>query len=346
MKGKIPESIKHWDEIPIWNGKLAHHSKLVSCKSKTNKYNRKLFIQFVIPDVEEDIEIYTASPFNYYNSTGNETENERTCYMKYNGPENIMFNNSNNCTDEIRYYNIEDDIVTRQTCDTPNYSNLPRSGLWNQGSCTSQPINNPNFIQIRTIGYKNRIYCFPHKISINNQTQNCPNYVFEINRNEEFKIDEYEEITITEITTPLNDRQERKNVEILKRLGINETNSTLEKRVNKTTISTKKEESTKKSETYQITNNTKEERMKETTKTKTGEKEIDESIVAIALICLAVIMIIAILRKKKETTLTIADLKILSTKRITIKGNEPRNKRISYNRIKVLRNKSPKRTYN
>lgn len=183
-KKKISPKISHFMNETLWNEKAPPYSEVKGCNWMIKDESLLLLLRFTMPTIDPHIHILETVPMDFYNKTEN-----GTCWMKYNGPKMVMYNDSSSCLQEITEYTYKSGIVRYTTCETERES-ISGEELykWKQDSCEDEVHPHRQRIQARSINGMHKIYCYPFNITIDDKTTPCPDYPFELDSSENYRI--------------------------------------------------------------------------------------------------------------------------------------------------------------
>lgn len=198
-EGGLKADFPLWQNISITDEASGQLAQVFDCSREIDNLGLNLNLTFIAPKADPAIEFYEAVAFNFYNVTRIENKTrESICWMAYHGPKYIMVNTTNNCMTEVATELISNDSHAVPTCETPtNDLKDYASRMWHKEFCTSDVIPMKSKIQIKHYNGYRRVYCFPFNLTLDNNEQKCPSYVFEIDSNANYKIADLELINET-----------------------------------------------------------------------------------------------------------------------------------------------------
>ena len=177
--------------------KIANWSTLFDCSYQLVNKSMILELDFLLPDVDNNVEILSVVPMNVYVNTTNSSSNDieaepvETCWESYIGPTHIIHNKTNDCYVGLNEASTFRNAVRTQMClETKNDLHYPgnRSELWAREGCTQGAQRIEKRIQIQSIDGAHKIYCFPYDIEIEGETIPCPNFAFILEAHANYKI--------------------------------------------------------------------------------------------------------------------------------------------------------------
>lgn len=199
MDTKLSEGILSGD-FPIWHnnpiimeatGKFA---RMFNCTKEVRQDSVVITLWFVVQRPDPEIEVFNTINFDFYNSTKSENGDRNiTCWMMFQGPKYVMVNKTSSCITEVATKTLTDDSDITQFCQFEVNDLKPfASRLWRKEFCTSEIVPQKQRIQIKYLNGNTRVYCYPFNITIDNEKQSCPDYVFEIESTSHFRIADME----------------------------------------------------------------------------------------------------------------------------------------------------------
>lgn len=158
------------------------HSNLISSNIKSDEID----VRILIPTLNPSSVIMRADPFRY-----RAVHEEQLCDFMYVGPEYVLFNATSKCVRPLSPDEIINDRVIGKGC--RKNKALDGATLYESRHC--RKMENKNMtrpaIQMKHDGQRLRINCQEHMIIINASKQGCPNYIFSLEKDETFTIDDY-----------------------------------------------------------------------------------------------------------------------------------------------------------
>lgn len=157
------------------------HSHVMSIRIKDNE----TYIRAIIPRLSDTSEILKAEAFSY-----REIVDDQVCEFKYIGPEFTIYNFTSQCVRPLYKSKIFDNVYIGKGC--RKSESIREKPLYEQYNCRKVSNNTAIIrpkVQFRHDGQKLEINCQEYKIVINNQSIGCPNYVFSLDNEASFSID-------------------------------------------------------------------------------------------------------------------------------------------------------------
>lgn len=192
---RIPLSLKNMLNGTSDFSKVVDLSTLMDCTYRMEDKNMILDMDFLLPMIDEDVEILKVIPTDVYfinNITyGNETTQE-TCWETYKGSTYMIHNKTNTCMRSLKDNKVGLMALRGQTCLEPvDELNKPtnRGEVWNQEACTKEVPKILDRVQITEIDGFHKIYCYPFNIEFSDEKQSCPTSPFILEGHAEYKID-------------------------------------------------------------------------------------------------------------------------------------------------------------
>lgn len=198
----------------IWNSNSqsmsqsdeAMRAKLFNCSSNRTDEGIEIDLHFVTTAKSDPaIQFFDAEYFDFYNTTRD--VNNTVCWMTYHGPKHIMVNTTNDCMVEVSPKILIDTPTEVQLCEKPS-KNLKAyaTHLWHKEFCTATILPQKEKVQIKYNNDMAKIYCFPFNVSVDDEVQPCPDFVFEANLTSVYRVAGMELIG-SKRTTPIETKQ-------------------------------------------------------------------------------------------------------------------------------------------
>ena len=146
-------------------------------KCQFDKANNRVSIRFNTPYVDHTRHLLKADPFVMLR-----TATDRTCRIKYTGPTQAIVANNSNCVQPLMFdYQSKSDIVLEhdgQCVSERKFSNTTRY-FQVDGNCEpTKSSDHLDYVQIKYLNGANHVYCAYSNITIDGQTDICPNLPF------------------------------------------------------------------------------------------------------------------------------------------------------------------------
>lgn len=153
-----------------------------SCKRQD-----KLKLNFVFTTFakSEDIKIYKANPFEFYNKSEN-----TVCLNTYQGPEFVMFNQTADCMTPIDSKVIDNNAIRGLSC-SQRTRLTPNKLEWKVSDCQNESNTTRTLREIKHHEYFHYFNCQGNTINFNHEQAKCPDFVFSIPDSESFNIGDY-----------------------------------------------------------------------------------------------------------------------------------------------------------
>ena len=177
LNGKIAPEVRHFDNQTLWEEPAADWSFFYDCNYKLENRSMVMNLHFNVPIVNNSMKVMEAVPMDFYNATKETNGRESICWMKYKSPKFVMVNTTNNCMTELTENNINGNSVRDQFCVDDKDK---MKAVWDNEQCSMRPEAVKRVIQDKEVYGMHRIYCFPYNITIENESQPCPDHVFEL----------------------------------------------------------------------------------------------------------------------------------------------------------------------
>lgn len=158
------------------------HSRLLAYSI----HDDQIHVSLLIPTLSKYTTILKAEAFNYRAIVDKEI-----CDHFYVGPPYVLFNSSSRCVRPLANDEIVANTVIGKGC--RSHAALTNTSLFEPKKCRTLQnltISQPT-IQLKHDGQRLRINCQERKIVINNTQYNCPNYIFSLEAEKPFSIDDY-----------------------------------------------------------------------------------------------------------------------------------------------------------
>lgn len=184
-RGRVSSVLK-----PLLNGTdnfdiRTNMSTLYNCSYYLNHKSLVVDLDFMIPKLDEQIEVMQVLPMNFYN----QTEKNENCWIKYNGPSHVLWNKTSGCITPLDYSRAHNNGIRAQTClSNRNYLEENQLDIWRSETCTPDVPLDEQRIQVIEIKGVHKIYCHPFDIEIEGETQKCPNTSFILEGHLNYKI--------------------------------------------------------------------------------------------------------------------------------------------------------------
>ena len=193
-KGMVNGDFHIWHDNPITTEPTGKFSRLYNCSNEIRQDAITFTLSFVAQKPDPDIEIYSTINFDFYNYTKSETGDRNvTCWMMFQGPKYVMVNKTSSCITEVAAKTLTDNSHTTQFCQFEVNDLKPFAlRMWRKEFCTSEVVPQKQRIQIKYVNGNTRVYCYPFNITVDNEKQACPDYVFEIESTSHFRIADME----------------------------------------------------------------------------------------------------------------------------------------------------------
>ena len=192
IRGKI-----HPDLFSLFNKTLPNHERYpyeemtpIPCVHEA--HSGSVIFKLQVKKVSRGAIVAAADPF-FFRKTDSKN---RKCKQNYRGPDLVLLNITSH------EYCPLDRAVEQLTMRDYHYcfngANSQGLAWWNELDCGNPAYDQvKHFFQIKTFGNSRFIYCPEQKIVMKNLSFNCPNYVFSLPIDIEFKIGEMEFHSIT-----------------------------------------------------------------------------------------------------------------------------------------------------
>lgn len=196
-KKKVPAALHKMLNSTQGIDRAANWSTLFDCSYRLENRSMVLTLDFLLPIIDEDIEILSVVPMSLYstnNSTSKRTDDSdgpEICWENYAGPAHVIHNKTNDCYMGLNEGQVYKNAVRSQLCLDPRnelHDPVNRSTLWMQQGCTKEVPKIDQRIQIHEIDGVHKIYCYPHQIEIEGEKHPCPNSAFILEAHANYKI--------------------------------------------------------------------------------------------------------------------------------------------------------------
>lgn len=163
--------------------RATNHSHLFECTHRVENRSLVMELDFVLPEIDENIEILEIIPMNIYRIT----ENEK-CWSKYQGPKYLLHNKTNDCIAPLNDAAVFKNAIRTQQCLKNETKTYPELANWVDEGCHTEVPELDERIQIHDINGFHKIYCFPFKIKIDGMEHDCPESPFILEANANYQI--------------------------------------------------------------------------------------------------------------------------------------------------------------
>lgn len=183
-----------------------------------------------MPRTDTKIKILKAEPLKFWNKTAE----DKFCWMKYAGPKYILVNTTSNCQLDVQDFWITEyqNTLSGHPCKEEKLLDKIEDP-YHPDICVRHinPNTYEDYIQVKRINGFYKIYCYGMNISINDYSQICPEFVFEIAINEKFELNgvqydlgEVTTVTVNTMELTINEEiSDRLKLDEIKIYGINTT---------------------------------------------------------------------------------------------------------------------------
>jgi hypothetical protein len=189
---KIPASLKKMLNSTQELDRQANWSTLIECSYRLENKSMVLDLDFILPVIDDNVEILSVVPMNHYTFTNVTDVSEainipvesvdiEACWEEYYGPHYVLHNKTNGCYLKLDEAAVFKNAVRAQMClESKNELHFPanRSEYWRQLECMKDATRIENRIQIHEIDGVHKIYCYPYEIEIEGEKQPCPRSPF------------------------------------------------------------------------------------------------------------------------------------------------------------------------
>ncbi len=160
-------------------------------KCSLNHDRTKLFMDFSAPIINENLTLVEADPFLMMLKKENET-----CSVRYTGPTNAIISTKTNesCVYGLNLNRqVTHDIILSPASGCKEYVSKKGTKYFSVAECSKTDHNDyADFVQVKPHHGLYYIYCPESTIAINDKKQHCPDHVFTLPINANFRINEIE----------------------------------------------------------------------------------------------------------------------------------------------------------
>lgn len=139
----------------------------------------------ILPQISSAAQIMKADSFKFREKVG-----DKLCTFEYVGPEYTLVNTTTKCIRPLMRSEIVDDLVIGTGC---HRRTLNTTTLYEPRNCYKSTSSNFKRmpVQLKHDGVKLRINCQEHSITVNNVKSQCPNFIFSLEHESSFSIDDF-----------------------------------------------------------------------------------------------------------------------------------------------------------
>ncbi len=143
-------------------------------------------MDFDVPVINKNVKIMKAEPFDFLS----DNDKGQSCLSVFKGNRYTMIDEKNNCTNDITHPATEDRaVVLLPSRDHQCNLHANRTLKWKLIDC-GEDVNSDRLIQYKLNRDELHIYCFPHKLQLDNKPPfACPNAVICLDKHQQFSVD-------------------------------------------------------------------------------------------------------------------------------------------------------------
>ena len=145
-----------------------------------------LIMDFDVPVINKNVKIMKAEPFDFLS----DNDKGQSCLSVFKGNRYTMIDEKNNCTNDITHPATEDrTVVLLPSRDHQCNLHANKTLKWKLIDC-GEDVNSDRLIQYKLNRDELDIYCFPHKLQLDNKPPfACPNAVIRLDKHQQFSVD-------------------------------------------------------------------------------------------------------------------------------------------------------------
>lgn len=218
--GKLPSSFaKIIDQNPV-DAQSYEYSEIQECTIDINVFDKgglRLYLHVLIPVIDPSIHIVEADSIRVWNHTSD----NKYCRLKYVGPRFTMVNSTNQCYRDVQTYWLDGNILRGHPCNDEKQQRDKIENIQNtfvEEICKEKLEVSSDDLQIRLNNGMFLIYCLGHMIKIDNESRDCPDYVFETPITVEYSLNDQHHTASSQTKIVINPLLSRINEDLLHKI--------------------------------------------------------------------------------------------------------------------------------